>query len=201
MMLGIPLGLITANATEWFVHRYVLHGVGRNKESWWAFHWHEHHRECRRNAMLDPHYHQPVVGAHSQGKEALALAVGVASLLPLTPIAPFFVGTMAYSAINYYRVHKRSHLDAEWARENLSWHYDHHMGPDQNANWCVTRPWFDDLMGTRKPYVGTGRELKDRARRVAKAAAKAVKAKAREAAKVAKTLDVVDLEDAIPEAA
>jgi hypothetical protein len=27
------------------------------------------------------------------------------------------------------------------------------MGPDQNANWCVTRPWFDVLMGTRKDYL------------------------------------------------
>ena len=27
-MLGIPLGLAVANATEWAFHKYVLHGLG-----------------------------------------------------------------------------------------------------------------------------------------------------------------------------
>jgi hypothetical protein len=27
------------------------------------------------------------------------------------------------------------------------------MGKDQNANWCVTHPWFDVIMGTRKKYT------------------------------------------------
>ena len=49
-------------------------------------------------------------------------------------------------------------FDHAWAREHLPWHYDHHMGPDQDANWCVTRPWFDQLMGTRRPYAGTEAE-------------------------------------------
>ena len=61
-------------------------------------------------------------------------------------------------------------MDPEWARENLPWHYDHHMGPNQDANWCVTRPWFDDLMGTREPYAGTERESRDLAKRAARAA-------------------------------
>ena len=113
----------------------------------------------------DEHYEQSVVGSHSQGKEAAALVAVSAALLPLAPVAPFFVGTLWYSALNYYKVHKRSHLDPEWARENLPWHYDHHMGPDQDANWCVTKPWFDDLMGTRKPYVGTEREKDDQEKR------------------------------------
>jgi sterol desaturase/sphingolipid hydroxylase (fatty acid hydroxylase superfamily) len=67
----------------------------------------------------------------------------------------------------YYRRHKRSHEDPGWAREHLRWHYDHHMGPDQDCNWCVTFPWFDHVMGTRVPYADTARETKDleRARR------------------------------------
>jgi sterol desaturase/sphingolipid hydroxylase (fatty acid hydroxylase superfamily) len=82
----------------------------------------------------------------------------------------FFVGTVWYAAINYYRVHKRAHLDPAWARTNLPWHYDHHMGPEQDANWCVTRPWFDDLLGTRRPYLGTDKATRDEARRQAKVA-------------------------------
>lgn len=31
----------------------------------------------------------------------------------------------------------------------MSRHYDHHMNASQHANWCVTKPWFDYIMGTR----------------------------------------------------
>ena len=65
---------------------------------------------------------------------------------------------MEFSAVRYYRVHKRAHRDPSWAREHLPWHYDHHMGPNQDANWCVTWPWFDWVMGTREHYVGTERD-------------------------------------------
>jgi len=77
-MIGFPLGLLYSNAGEWFIHRYVLHGLRRNKRSLWSFHWH-----------------------------------------------------------------------------------DHHMGPNQEANWCVTQPWFDYVMGTRELYAGTPREARD----------------------------------------
>ena len=30
-MIGIPLGLAWANATEWLTHKYLLHGAGRKK--------------------------------------------------------------------------------------------------------------------------------------------------------------------------
>jgi sterol desaturase/sphingolipid hydroxylase (fatty acid hydroxylase superfamily) len=178
-MIGIPLGLLAANATEWVMHKYVLHGLGANRDSFWAFHWHEHHREARRHGMADSNYEKPLLGWHAQGKEALALAAAGVLHLPLLPVAPFYTLTMMYCGLNYYRAHKRSHRDPEWARTHLPWHYDHHMGPDQHANWCVTRPWFDHLMGTRVPYVGTARETQDRKRaeeRKTKAARKAVAA-------------------------
>jgi sterol desaturase/sphingolipid hydroxylase (fatty acid hydroxylase superfamily) len=54
-----------------------------------------------------------------------------------------------YSAGNYYYVHRRAHLEPDWARRTIPWHYDHHMNSNQDANWCVTRPWFDYVMGTR----------------------------------------------------
>jgi sterol desaturase/sphingolipid hydroxylase (fatty acid hydroxylase superfamily) len=108
-----------------------------------------------------------VFGWHAQGKETLALVALSAAHVPLLPVFPWFTGAVLYSAWNYYRVHKRSHLDPEWARDHLTWHYDHHMGPDPHANWCVTRPWFDRLLGTRKPYAFTEREARDRKRRAA----------------------------------
>lgn len=37
----------------------------------------------------------------------------------------------------------------EWGRRAIPWHDDHHMNTAQDANWCVTRPWWDYIMGTR----------------------------------------------------
>jgi sterol desaturase/sphingolipid hydroxylase (fatty acid hydroxylase superfamily) len=92
--------------------------------------------------------------------------IGLAALhAPLFPVAPFFVGAVWFSQANYYRVHKKSHQDPAWGRKHLPWHVDHHLGPDQNANWCVTWPWFDWVMGTRKKFVGTEAELKKPQRR------------------------------------
>lgn len=177
-MIGIPVGLALANASEWVIHKYILHGLGKRRSSYWSFHWHEHHRNARRNEHLDETYQRSLLGWHAQSKEALGLVGMAVMVAPLFPVAPFFTGTLWYSMLNYYRVHKRAHQDPGWARTHLAWHYDHHMGPDQDANWCVTRPWFDNLMGTRVPYAGTEREAADIARRERRAAARAAAAAA-----------------------
>lgn len=176
-MIGIPLGLAYSNAGEWLIHKYVLHGAGRSRKSFWSFHWLEHHRAARLKGFLDPDYERPLFKAwNAQAKEAAALTGAALVHLPLFPIAPFFTGTTLYCMWNYYRKHKRAHLEPEWAREHLPWHYDHHMGPNQHANWCVTFPLFDYVMGTREPYLGTEREAKDRARRERRAAVSATAA-------------------------
>lgn len=169
-MIGIPIALVVANASEWLLHKHVLHKRGRDKKSVWAFHWYEHHGNSRRNGMADPTYARFPIGQHAQGKELAAL-VGLGLLtLPLAPIAPFYTGTALYCIAEYYFKHRRAHEDPAWARTHLPWHYDHHMGPNQHANWCVVRPWMDDWMGTREPYVGTDKEESDRKRRAARAA-------------------------------
>lgn len=184
-MIGIPLGLAYANAGEWLIHKYVLHGAGRSRKSFWSFHWLDHHRVSRIKGFRDPDYEKSVFHANAQGKEAALLAGAALAHLPLLPVAPFFTGTVLYSIANYYRLHKKAHLDPEWAREHLPWHYDHHMAPNQDANWCVTKPWFDHLMGTREPYVGTERERLDRERATARAARKAQRAAVDDVAKAA----------------
>jgi sterol desaturase/sphingolipid hydroxylase (fatty acid hydroxylase superfamily) len=162
---SVPLALFVANGGEWFIHKYILHGLGRKKTSFWSFHWHEHHGEVRRREHLDEAYHRSLLGWHAQSKEALGL-FGLGLLhCPLLWWFPAYVVTIWASMVLYYIVHKKSHLNAEWAKKWLPWHYDHHMGPQQDANWCVTFPWFDHLLGTRLPYLGTEREVKDRERR------------------------------------
>lgn len=164
-MIGIPVGLALANASEWWIHKNILHGKGRNPTSFWSFHLGEHHVAVLRNQGRDPDYERFPIGRHAQGKELLGLMLLVAPVAALAPVAPFLAGTLVYCGVNYYRSHKRAHLDPAWARSQLPWHYDHHMGPDQEANWCVTKPWFDWVMGTRKPYVGTEQEARDDGRR------------------------------------
>jgi sterol desaturase/sphingolipid hydroxylase (fatty acid hydroxylase superfamily) len=163
-MIGFPIGLLASNAAEWLVHKYVLHGLGTKKKSFWSFHWHEHHGQSRRNAFRDDDYERAPFGLHAQGKELYGLLGLSAAVTPLLAVAPFFCAAVWVSSYHYYRVHKRAHLDPDWARAHLPWHYDHHMGPNQHANWCVTFPLFDHLLGTRVPYVGSEREAQDRAR-------------------------------------
>lgn len=43
-------------------------------------------------------------------------------------------------------------MDLEWAKKHVPWHYDHHMGKNQDANWGVTTDWVDKLLGTRIKY-------------------------------------------------
>ena len=168
-MIGIPIALFAANATEWVVHKHILHKLGRNKKSIWAFHWHEHHGNSRRNEMHDETYERFPIGLHAQGKELLALAAAGMATLPLAPIAPFYTATILYCIGEYYVKHRRSHEDPEWAKKHLPWHYDHHMGPNQESNWGVVRPWMDHIMGTREYYVGTEKEAQDIARKAARA--------------------------------
>lgn len=163
-MLGFPIGLLYANAGEWLIHKHLLHGRGKRRDSFWSFHFHEHHRASRTHDMIDADYHRPLLGWHAQTKEAAALALAALAHAPLLPVAPGFTLGVWTSMALYYHRHKKAHLDPAWARQHLPWHTDHHLGPDQDQNWCVTFPWFDHVMGTRVPYVGTEREAADRAK-------------------------------------
>ena len=165
-MIGIPLGLLYTNLNEWLIHKHLLHGQGRKKTSFWSFHWHEHHNRVRKNEMLDEAYREkPFRKWDAHTKEIVSLMAGAAVVAPLLPIAPFFTLTCWWGAANYYRVHKKAHLDPQWAKEHLPWHYDHHMGPNQDANWCVSHPFFDYMLGTREEYLGTERWQDDDKRR------------------------------------
>lgn len=168
-LLGFSLGVVYANAFEWVAHKYLLHGRGKEKGSFFSFHWHGHHRNARRYGHVDPMYVQPLLGGgvalQARGKEAVGLAVTALVHWPVMKRAPWFGVAIGGAMAAYYWVHQRSHQDTEWARKWLPWHYDHHMGPNQDANWCVTFPLFDHVMGTREPYVGTEREQQDREKR------------------------------------
>jgi sterol desaturase/sphingolipid hydroxylase (fatty acid hydroxylase superfamily) len=57
----------------------------------------------------------------------------------------------------------------------MTGHYDHHMGKNQDSNWCVTRPWFDWVMGTRVRYAFSPAETKRRLKALRRALLKGKK--------------------------
>src|SRR6266852_5077754 len=101
-MIGIPIGLAYCNVGEWLIHKHILHGLGKNRSSFWSFHWHDHHRKARRNEMVDDQYTRSYLAWEPQTKELVALLGLAAAHLPLFPVAPFFTATVLYSSFNYY---------------------------------------------------------------------------------------------------
>ena len=155
MIKGFIAGLVIVNGFEWFAHKYLLHGVHRKgkprfsptpkqMESHWA-----HHREVRKQGFSDDCYVEGLDNWRTRNElMSLAVAAGVLSVV-FYPFSKGMALAAIYSAGNYYYVHRRAHLEPDWAKRTIPWHYDHHMNSNQDANWCVTRPWFDYVMGTR----------------------------------------------------
>jgi len=156
-MLGIPVALAVFGYGEWAIHKHLLHGLGRSKESRFAFHYHDHHQAVRRNGGYDPAYEGPIWSTPTQAREAIGLGLIGLAHAPLLPLFPFYTATVWYCLRRYRRDHRRAHLDPVWGRDHLSHHYDHHMG-DQDKNFNVVWPWFDILARTREIFVGTEKE-------------------------------------------
>ena len=167
-MIGIPIAFAMFGYGEWATHKYLLHGLGRDKRSRFAFHYHDHHQAVRRNGGYDPAYEGPVWSTPTQAREAIGLVTIGLAHLPLFPLAPFYTSTVWYCLLRYRRDHRRAHLDPTWGRDHLPNHYDHHMG-DQDRNFGVVWAWFDLLAGTREKFIGTDKELATHDKHVARA--------------------------------
>ena len=142
----IFLGILLANFHEWWIHKYLLHKLGKNKSSIWNFHWHSHHKLCRKYEGLDPTFFN-----HYYIREVLGLFGLFLIHVPLLLWdLPILLSVLALYGLTYYFVHVYAHLNPEWCKKNLRWHWDHHMGKDQDANWCIVFPLMDYLFGTRK---------------------------------------------------
>ena len=152
MWKGFLTGLVVANAFEWFAHKYILHGTHRPGKPRYSpvphsmkSHW-EHHREVRKTEFSDHGYVEGWQNWRTRNEiGSLAVVFGLA----FYPVSKGLTLATVYSACNYYYIHRRAHLEPTWAMKKIPWHYDHHMNSNQDANWCVTKPWFDYVMGTR----------------------------------------------------
>ena len=152
MLVQVFLGLILGNLYEWLIHKYLFHGLGKKKTSPFASHWRIHHKLVRKNQYFDENYAAFPKTLGHPFIEILQLT-GLALLhIPLLWVVPYMVLTLWLNAGAYFCLHRYSHINVGWGKKWLPWHYDHHMGKDQDKNWCVTFPLMDYVLGTRKKY-------------------------------------------------
>ncbi|MFX5405720.1 sterol desaturase family protein [Acinetobacter baumannii] len=148
-MLGFPLGIFVANGLEWYFHKVWLHEFPTKYRNSPFFTHIAHHKRARLNNFHDEGYAESMFKNAEIYNEKTALIGLAGAATVFLPVAPFFTAGLYYGIWNYWRIHAKSHLDPEYAKNRIPWHYDHHMTSNQNANWCVTRTWFDYIMGTR----------------------------------------------------
>ena len=143
VFLQLFLGWLYSHVFEYIAHRYVLHN---HKRFYTAFknHFAIHHKTARKQGMYDEGYESLV----SSKFETASLAIIGIVHLPLFYFVPWFAVMTYINLITYYIVHKKSHIDIEWGKKWLPWHYAHHMGKDQNKNWGVRTPIIDKIVGT-----------------------------------------------------
>lgn len=151
-LLIIIGGYLYATFCEWWLHKHVLHGLGKNKNSYFSFHWHLHHKECRRNGGKDTSYTQ-MLKHPIMRRELTSLGAILILHAPIYYLSPLFYATLVVCAARYYYIHMRSHIDIEWAKAKVPHHWEHHMGKDQDANWGITTDFWDRLLRTRKKYI------------------------------------------------
>ena len=138
-IFAFSLGLLYGNFVEWFVHRYLFHGLGKNYKSVFAFHLREHHIKSRKDNFFDPAVTK---------RENL----GIIGLLLLHLPIYFFVSPVFYMALATYGItflviHKFIHTFPRFAYKYFWWHWNHHMH-NQNKSWGVVSPLIDVILGT-----------------------------------------------------
>ena len=160
-MLGIVLQVAIAwaysHVLEYCLHRWLLHN--RKRKQWFRNHFGDHHRIARKNMMFDSKAHDSLsVKGDPEIKGLIVLSLLHA---PVAILWPFAYAYLVVASCTYFLVHRRAHQDFRWARQYVPWHYDHHMGKNQNMNWGVRLPWVDWIMGTRVPWKGEQREERE----------------------------------------
>lgn len=143
LILQVLLGVLAASFIEWTVHKHILHELGKKKVSIFSFHWGQHHAAARKNGFVD---------RSISAREAFGVFVLCILAIPIWFLLPYMYYVMLIHAVVYYIVHTAAHRFPRFAKRMLPWHYDHHMGQNQNMNWCVVHPLADWLMNTRKKY-------------------------------------------------
>ena len=140
---SVVIAVLYASFLEWGLHKYVLHGMGKNKKSVWASHFYTHHRHSVRFKGGDPDYLTWRWSPEIKGLTALSVLH-----IPVYFMSPAAYLTLLCYCFAYYYAHRRAHLDPMWGWKRIPWHMDHHLG-GKEKNWCVLFPFADYVLGTR----------------------------------------------------
>src|SRR3989344_334112 len=118
-------GYLYAKVIENLAHKYLLHDLGKKKDSFWSFHFHDHHKAVIKNGLLDPAYLEPWWLNPSRAKEVGSLIGAFGMHLPFAKRYPYFVVGIAVGVLEYYHKHKKSHTEPEWDWEHMQNHVKH----------------------------------------------------------------------------
>lgn len=147
------LGVLYASLFEYLAHKFALHGLGVKKKSFYAGHWHQHHRNCRRHGFYDPDYERGFLAWNRHGKEFLSVGLILLAHTPMFWYLPAASITATLYSLAYLYLHRKMHLLPGWGHARFQHHYDHHMGQRQDQNWNVVLPIWDIVLGTRVKYT------------------------------------------------
>lgn len=142
-LLQFGLGWFYGHIFEYVAHKHLLHGHKRFKKLF-KNHFKRHHGISRKNEMYDTSYEN----LFSSKFEITSLTLALIIHFPILYFAPWFFAAIVWSVLSYYVLHKLSHINTEWGRKWLPWHYEHHMGKNQHLNWGVRLPIIDKLLRT-----------------------------------------------------
>lgn len=146
-------GFLYASLAEFLAHKYVLHHMGVKKDSFWADHWHKHHRNARKYSFYDPNYEAGIyLLMDKHGREHASVILLLISHIWLAWVLPFAYSILIVYGLAYLYLHRRMHLHPLWAKKWFPHHYDHHMASSQQQNWGVVCCIWDRILLTRVRY-------------------------------------------------
>ena len=137
-LLMFIFGLIYANFVEWFIHKFLFHGLGKKKNSIFAFHLREHHKNVLRNNYYDIKFSKI---------ELPGILLLLLLHVPVMYISAYFYIALAIYGLLFIVIHNIVHKYPAFGKRYFIWHWNHHMS-DQNKSWGVVCPIFDIAAGT-----------------------------------------------------
>ena len=143
-MVGVLLGFLYANFLDWGIHILLHKPRGKSR---FKFHW-KHHYMARIDNNRDTDYQKKLF--HNATRLTL---LGILLHTPILLISIPFGLTIILYAMAYMILHRKTHQHVEFFKRWMPWHYEHHMGKNQNVNWCVLCPLMDHIMGTRVKWL------------------------------------------------
>ena len=134
----ILLIFIYMSFLEWSLHRWLLHNINGPFKT----HILDHHKYAAKN-MIDSDYFTKYFGKNE------FLGSIIISIIHLPIIYFTFYGyfTVIFYIILYFYFHRKSHINKDWAKKWLPWHYTHHC-VNVKKNFGIIHPLFDIIFFT-----------------------------------------------------